>query len=196
MEYKYAIVITGGIAVGKSTVKNLLYLHGYRCIDADVIAHKILDSSYIDIANMFGKKYIIENKVDRKELGKLIFSNKEKKQILEEYIHPKIQQEIQQLASKEEQRKFTYFIDIPLFFETKKYDIKKSLVIYAPKHIQLERLMLRDNINKNEALSKINAQMDMEQKLKLGTYVIDNSKDFKHLQIECDIFLEKIKSKI
>lgn len=196
MQYQYAIVITGGIAVGKSTVKSLLYLNGYRCIDADLIAHKILDESYKDISVMFGREYVDDKQnppiVNRKKLGQLVFLDIKKKLELEQFIHPKINEEIQRLALIEEKREFTYFIDIPLFFETKNYEIKKSLLVYAPKETQLIRLMKRDKIDKTQALARINAQMDIEQKRKLATYIVDNSKDLKHLQHECDILIEKI----
>jgi dephospho-CoA kinase len=202
MNYKYAIVITGGIAVGKSTVKSLLSLYGFACIDADSISHSILDSSYKDISNLFGKKYIkIYSKssntpnvpyVDRKSLGEMIFKDKEKRHILEELIHPRVQEQIQKLAQIQENKKFNYFIDIPLFFERKNYNIKNSLVVYTPKDIQIKRLQLRDKFDYNQALSRIEAQIDIEKKKKLATYVIDNSKDLKYLQNECEIFAKKI----
>ncbi|NLN13665.1 MAG: dephospho-CoA kinase, partial [Arcobacter skirrowii] len=72
--FKNAIALTGGIATGKSTVCNLLKLHGFFIIDADKIAHRVLDENYQEIENMFGSKYVENKKVLRKELGKIIFS--------------------------------------------------------------------------------------------------------------------------
>ena len=64
--FKNAIALTGGISTGKSTVCNLFKLHGFLTIDADVIAHKLLDENSSKIASMFGNQYVQDNKVLRK----------------------------------------------------------------------------------------------------------------------------------
>jgi dephospho-CoA kinase len=192
MEYKYAIALTGGISTGKSTVANLLALQGFRKIDADEIAHKILDGSHQDIADIFGGEYIVDNRVDRKKLGGLIFNNKEAKSKLEALLHPKIKSEIESQAKKLEAYEKPYLIDIPLFFETKSYNIEKSLVVYAPQELQISRMVDRDGLNYDEAVARIKSQMDIEDKKKLARYIIDNSKDLKHLQNECEKFINDV----
>ena len=190
--FKNAIALTGGISTGKSTVCNLFKLHGFLTIDADVIAHRLLDENSNKIASMFGEQYVQNGKVIRKELGKIIFSNEENKLKLEALLHPLIKEQII-LESKifEEQNK-PYFVDIPLFFEKMNYPIPKSLVIYTPKELQIQRLMKRDNIDENEAKLKISNQMDIEEKRKLANMVIDNSKDLKHLQAEVERIIGEI----
>jgi len=64
--FKNAIALTGGISTGKSTVCNILKEHGFSIIDADKIAHKLLDESSNEIASMFGDKYVLDGKVIRK----------------------------------------------------------------------------------------------------------------------------------
>lgn len=181
-----AIALTGGISTGKSTVCNLLKLHGFLIIDADKIAHKILDLNASKIEELFGTKYVENGLVQRKELGKIIFSNKENKLKLEALLHPLIKEEIIKESRVCEEQNKTYFIDIPLFFEKMHYPIVKSVVVYTPKELQIERLIKRDNITKDEALLKISNQMDIEKKKELSTYIIDNSKDLKHLQNEVE----------
>ena len=193
MPLDYAIALTGGIAVGKSTVINLLKLHGYHTIDADKIAHELLDTFSLDIAKLFGEKYAQNGRVNRKHLGELVFNDKTAKTQLESFLHPKIRDEIHTQAYVREKRKFIYFIDIPLFFETKQYDIKTSLLVYTPKVVQVTRLMDRDNLTQEQSLARINSQMDIEEKKPLATYMIDNTKDLKHLQMECEEFMETIK---
>ncbi len=191
--FKKAIVLTGGIATGKSTVSNFLKMYGYSIIDADEISHKILDKSIESIKEIFGEEFIKDNRVDRKKLGGVIFANREAKESLEKLLHPKIRVEIEEKALKIEKRNITYFIDIPLFFETKSYEIEKSLVIYAPKNLQLKRVMQRDNLSEIEALNRINSQMDINKKKNLASFVIDNSSDLKHLQREIEKFISIIK---
>lgn len=195
MAFKYAIALTGGIATGKSTVASLLYLNGMRVIDADTISHDILDASIAWVKDEFGVKYICRDKVYRAELGSLIFSDPYAKKKLEDFLHPKIHEEIEKQSEKQDGFKFPYLIDIPLFFENKSYDIKDSVVVYTPKDIQLERFIKRNNYSKEESLKRINSQMSIDEKKKMATWVIDNSKDLKHLQKECENFVEIIKEK-
>lgn len=190
--FKNAIALTGGISTGKSTVCNLLKLHGFLTIDADIIAHRLLDENSQKIAKMFGEKYVKNGKVLRKELGKIIFSNLENRAKLEAFIHPLIKYEIIKEAKVYEEQNRAYFIDIPLFFETKSYPISKSLLVYTPKDLQIQRLMKRDNITQNEAKLKISNQMDIEEKKKLADIIIDNSKDLKHLQNEVERVIKNI----
>ena len=119
--FKHAIALTGGIATGKSTACSLLKLHGFLTIDADIIAHKLLDMHSDEIANMFGSQYVENGKVLRKDLGKIIFSKEEEKLKLEAFIHPLIAKEIEKESVVFEEAGKPYFIDIPLFFEKMNY---------------------------------------------------------------------------
>ena len=184
--FKNAIVLTGGIATGKSTVANLFMLHGFLTIDADKIAHKILDTNTSKISKLFGEKYIINNKVARKELGNLIFNNIEQKLKLEKFIHPLIKEQIIDDAKIFEENNKPYLIDIPLFFENRNYDIKRSITVYTSKEVQIQRLTKRDNSSKEDALSRINNQMDIEEKKLLSTYIIDNTSSLNDLIAEVD----------
>lgn len=190
--FKHAIALTGGIATGKSTVCNLLKLHGFLTIDADEIAHKLLDLHNIKIAQMFGERFVENGKVIRKELGKIIFSNEEEKLKLEAFIHPLIKEEIIKEAAIFEKQKKPYFIDIPLFFEKMHYPIPKSLVVYTTKELQVQRLMQRDKITEEEAKQKISNQMDIDKKKELADLVIDNSANLKNLQKEVERIIEEI----
>ena len=89
MAYEYAIALTGSIATGKSTVASLLMLNGMRIIDADTISHEILDNSVSWVKKTYGSEYLSLGKVDRAKLGTFVFSNREAKRTLEEFLHPK-----------------------------------------------------------------------------------------------------------
>ncbi len=191
--YEYAIALTGGIATGKSTVASLMKLHGIAVIDADEIAHELLDTHHIDIARMFGEEYVRNGKVLRTELGKIIFTDEAKKRELEAFIHPLIREEIERRAAVYDAREFPYLIDIPLFFENGAYDIKDSVVIYTPPEVQLERYMKRNGLSEEEAKIRINSQMSIDEKKARATWVIDNSTNLKHLQAECEAFVDRIK---
>lgn len=193
MAFEYAIALTGGIATGKSTVASLLGLNGLRIIDADTIAHRILDENCVWVIERFGDEFVKNGKVDRPMLGKVIFANPEAKKELESFLHPKIRAAIEAESEKQDRLGYPYLIDIPLFFETASYPIKDSVVVYTPKALQLERFMKRNGFSEEESLRRIESQMDIEEKKARATWVIDNSSNLKHLQQECEQFVDKIK---
>lgn len=194
MAFEYAIALTGGIATGKSTVASLLGLNGLRIIDADTIAHRILDENSSWVAEHFGTEFISSgSKVNRPLLGKKIFADPEAKKELEDFLHPKIRAAIEEQSEKQDRLKYPYLIDIPLFFETSSYPIKNSVVVYTPKTLQMERFMKRNGFSEEESLRRIESQMDIEEKKNRATWVIDNSSNLKHLQRECEQFVENIK---
>ncbi len=194
MAYEYAIALTGGIATGKSTVASLLGLNGLRIIDADAISHRLLDENASWVVEHFGSQYVNGRKVNRPELGKLIFSNPEAKKELEAFLHPKIRAAIEEASTKQDLLKYPYLIDIPLFFETSSYPIERSVVVYTPKELQLERFIKRNGFTPEESLRRIETQMDIEEKKARATWVIDNSGNLKHLQHECEKFVDTIKT--
>ncbi len=195
MAFEYAIALTGGIATGKSTVASLLALNGMRVIDADTISHEILDANAAWVGETFGEEYLLGAKVNRAKLGAHIFANAADKKILEDFLHPKIRQEILKRSEKQDGFKFPYLIDIPLFFENSGYDIKESVVVYTPKELQLERFMKRNSYSLEESQRRIASQMPIDEKRERATWVIDNSKDLKHLQSEVENFVSIIKQK-
>ncbi len=192
MAFKYAVVLTGSIGTGKSTVSKFLSSFGFHIIDADKIAHQILDEQQQSIADMFGESLVREGKVDRKALGAIVFSDSSKRKKLEALLHPLIYNEIERLSAQQDTLEKPYLIDIPLFFEGGRYPIEKSLVVYATKEQQLERLMHRDGYNEDEALDRINTQIPVEEKRKRASYVIDNSGTLTQLQKECERVKEEI----
>ena len=185
MAFEYAVVLTGGIATGKSSVAKLFLEDGFSIIDADKIAHLMLDKQYQKIAELFGSQYIVDSRVDRRALGGLIFSKPKEKIKLEKLLHPLIFNEIERESIVLDRLKERYIIDIPLFFENHgRYPIDTTIVVYTPRDTQLERLMKRDGSTNIEAQKRVNSQIDIEKKRNLATYLIDNSKDLKNLQQE------------
>ncbi len=184
-EFRYATVLTGGIATGKSTAAKIFSDLGLEIVDADRIAHMMLDRKSDQIADMFGSKCIDNGKVDRKVLGSIVFSDRVKLAALEEMLHPLIYDEIKRRADDLDMLQKPYLIDIPLFFEKRGYPIKNSILVYAPREMQLQRLMAREGYNLDEANRRIDAQIGIESKRDMATYIINNTKDIKHLEKEC-----------
>jgi dephospho-CoA kinase len=185
-DFKNAIVLTGGIGTGKSTVASFLKMYGYKIIDADKISREVFDEKKEKIQQIFGT-------TDRKELRKIVFNDKEKLKILEDMILPEVRNRVLKTAEKYEKDGVAYFVDLPLFFEKQNYpEFDKVLVVYAPKELQIKRVVQRDNVSEEDAIAVLNNQLDIEIKKQKADFIIDNSKDLKHLQREIEEFIKKI----
>ncbi len=184
MAFEYAVALTGGIATGKSTVAKMFEADGYSIIDADKIAHEVLQSQHQTIATMFGDAVVKEGKVDRKALGKIVFADKDARKALEALLHPLIYQAIEQRATEEDAKRKPYIVDIPLFFEGGRYPIERVAVVYAPKNLQIARTMKRDGLSEKEVQKRLDAQMDIELKRTRADFLIDNSQDQTQLRVE------------
>ncbi|QKF63943.1 dephospho-CoA kinase [Campylobacter corcagiensis] len=189
-KFKNAIVVTGCIGSGKSSVCEILKKKGYEVIDADKISHEILDSLGDEISAVFGSEFVKDSKPDRKKLGVLVFKDRKKLKILEQILHPKIKAEILRKAKILEKLNKVYFVDIPLFYESSNYpEFKRVLVVYAPKELIVERIMKRNLLTKDEALARINLQLDIEKKRDLADFVIENTRNLDELNSKVDEFL-------
>ncbi|NPA11015.1 MAG: dephospho-CoA kinase [Epsilonproteobacteria bacterium] len=183
---KNAYVLTGGIGSGKSTVASFLKMYGYKVIDADKISKEVFEEKKDTILSHFGT-------AERKKLRDIVFNDKEKLNLLESIILPEVKKRVLKQAKMLEKDNTPYFVDLPLFFEKQNYpEFKKVVLVYAPKELQIQRVIKRDNTTEEKALAIIKNQMDIEQKKNLSHYIINNTKDIKHLQEEIEKFLKSI----
>lgn len=178
----YILGLTGGIASGKSTVSAYLAQNGASIIDADLIARQVVakkSSGLKQIVAKFGEEILTASgELDRKKLGKLVFSNKELLKALTDITGPLIRAEILREieAAKKAQVKLVV-LDIPLLFETGYQTLcDKVMVVTIPSEVQLERVMKRDNLSAAEARKRIANQLPASKRNELADVLIDNSK--------------------
>lgn len=178
----YILGLTGGIASGKSTVSAYLAQNGALIIDADLIARQVVakkSSGLKQIVAKFGGEILTASgELDRKKLGKLVFSNKELLKALTDITGPLIRAEILReiQAAKKAQVKLVV-LDIPLLFETGYQTLcDKVMVVTIPSKLQLERVMKRDNLSAAEARKRIANQLPASKRDELADVLIDNSK--------------------
>lgn len=186
--------ITGSIACGKSAVTRYLLDRGYRVEDADVISHHALDQEsecYSEIVKNFD--CLTNGKIDRKKLGKIVFNDYKKKELLESIIHPYV---IETLKKRiKECNDEMIFLDIPLLYEAHlQYLCDKIIVVYVDEIIQMKRLMNRNHIDEDSALHLMKQQISIEDKKNMADYIIDNRCDLEMLYRRIDEVLEVIKS--
>ena len=224
MKFKHAVVITGSIGSGKSAVCELLRDRGFEIIDADKISHDVLDRCAVQVAEIFDTQYVVQKDVqavnlnpqaefnarsdeeissalcvfvDRKKLGELVFKDPAELAKLEALLHPKITAEILSQAQALEAKGKLYFVDIPLFFEGKRYEFfDKVAVVYAPKDTLISRVMKRNGLDRATAKHRVELQTDIEQKRAMADFVIDNGGDLAALEAAVERFLKELKDKI
>ena len=189
------IGITGSIACGKSTVSDYLIDKGYTIIDADKLGHVALNSDDVKrkLAEKFGDEILENNEISREKLGKLVFGNDNNLKKLNNIIHPKIKELILKLQDDHKDEDLV-FLDIALLYEANFVDlVEKVAVVYIDKDVQLERLMTRNSLSKEEALKRIESQMSPQEKASLGDFVINNSYRKEDTFQQIDEILEKLK---
>lgn len=189
------IGITGSIACGKSTVSDYLIAKGYTIIDADKLGHVALTNEDVKrkLAEKFGDDIIENNEISREKLGKIVFGNTENLKILNSIIHPKIKELILKLQEKHKNEEFV-FLDIALLYEANFVDlVEKVVVVYVDEDVQLERLMTRNSLSKEEALIRIESQMSPQEKASLGDFVINNSYNKEETFRQTEEIIEKLK---
>ena len=181
------IAITGNIASGKSQVEKIIKNLGYKVFDADEICHNLLNNGDIieKIKKEFNEYEIFSNdKLDRKKLGAIVFDNQELKIKLENIIHPEIKQELTLFFNNNQNDKIV-FASIPLLFEAKMNNLfDKIILVTADTNTRLSRLMQRNNLSKEDALLRINAQKPQDEKIKLADFVIKNNSTLENLEKE------------
>ncbi|MCD6106654.1 MAG: dephospho-CoA kinase [Caldisericaceae bacterium] len=196
------IGLTGNIASGKSAVSRFLKKLGADIVDLDQLAKKIQSQNVNDIIDkmeeVFGKEVVSNGKVNRKKLGSIVFSDKEKLNKLNEIMIPVMTKFVKKII--EEKRASgveVLVVDAAILFEANWDKIVDTVwVVYIPKKLQLERLMKRENIGRGEALRRIESQMPIFEKIKRTDVVIDNSGDFSQMESQILELWKKIQNSI
>ena len=177
--------LTGGIACGKSFVLKEFQKLGVFGLDADQIAREVVQlgrSAYLEITRQFGDSILQEDGViDRKKLGRVVFSDGVARENLNLIIHPYILAEEEQriAAWKESLREAQVpivMVGAALMVETgsyRRYDL--LIAVYCRPRVQLGRLRSRDGLSRKDAIQRVQSQMPAREKAKRADYVIDNS---------------------
>lgn len=182
------IAITGNIASGKSQVEKIISGFGFSVYDSDKIAHEILNN----IKEFYGYDVFTDGKIDRKKLGNLVFSNPKIKKQLEDITHPQIKSKILDIL-QEHSNENIIFVSVPLLFEAKFDDIfDKVVLITVNSNTQLERLMHRNNLSKEDALARINSQLSQEEKIKKADYIIENNSTIEALENKINDLIKEL----
>lgn len=188
------IGLTGGIGSGKTTASNHFQSLGIPVIDSDLIVKRLWKENkemVSKIEESFG--FPIADDLDRKKLAKIIFNNQEKRELLNEIVHPYVFEEV-------EKEKLFYMdrelivIDMPLLIEVGyRSKVDYVLVTYVSKETQINRLIQRDELSIEEASKRIKAQMPLDEKRAFADVILNNETTICDLYDQIDSFLRGLK---
>jgi dephospho-CoA kinase len=173
--------LTGGIACGKTVVRRRLEERGIPTLDADASVHRLLQAGTDvtrRIAETFGESIKApDGSVDRKALGSLVFSDDEARKKLNAIVHPAVWREIEMFfEAREKASDRVAVVDAALMIETGSYQRYDFLVVvHCSKELQLERLMSRDGLSREDALKRIRSQMPIEEKIPYADFLVDTT---------------------
>jgi dephospho-CoA kinase len=200
--------LTGGIATGKSTVARIFTSLGAVVLDADEIAHLLVQQgapAYDRVVGEFGQSILRpDGSIDRSALGRIIFAEASMRARLEAILHPLIREEeaarIRRLIESGQGR--IIVSNAALLIETGFYrDYHRVVVVHCAPETQVARILARDGLSEPEARARLAAQMDAREKLKVAHYTIDTTPGFaatetrsravfRHLQLDLQALSE------
>jgi dephospho-CoA kinase len=173
--------LTGGIACGKTVVRQLLDGLGAFTLDADGIVHRLMRSGTEltrSIAQQFGDDMLAsDGSVDRRRLGALVFSNPDLRRQLNELVHSRVIDEEHRLLGDAQRRgERVAVVDAALMVEAgtyRNYDV--LVVVDCPRSLQIERIVERDQLSETQAAERVDAQLPAEERKRHAHFVIDTS---------------------
>lgn len=192
------IGITGGIASGKTTVDQMIIKLGYKVIDSDEIAHELLRKQAIisKLSLLFGQEILEDGHIDRKRLGELTYHSPAKLSQLNSIIHPLVREQIKKELAKYPLEQLV-FVDVPLLFEANmEHDFDYIMVVYIPEKLQLERLMTRDAITSQYAITKMSRQLSIEEKITKADFIVYNDGTLEATSKQVETIIRRIKDEI
>jgi len=196
------IGLTGGIGSGKSTVASILAEKGAIIIIADYIGWELLLKAspvYSELVEAFGADILDEyGRIERRKLGKVVFSNPAKLQKLNEIVHPQLKKRLWARISDIRTRRpdAIIVVDAALIIETGIIDKFEGLIVVtAPLEQRVQRLMAERLMTREEALSRIQSQLADEERVKYATWLIHNDGTMEALQDKVDRLWSEIEER-
>lgn len=169
------IGLTGGIGSGKSTLLKWFQMKGVPCFESDAVGRELLNSSLRDsVILRFGEDIYFDGILDRKKMAKKVFGDKKALADLNKIVHPAVNEAFNNFIEKNQNAPFI-INESAIIFETGKYkDFYKVILVISPKNVRINRIILRDNVNKENVLSRMRHQLSDSKKIKLADFIIEN----------------------
>ena len=192
------IAVTGGMGSGKSRVAAVLAeLLRAMSVSADTICRDLLcpgNPAYLQVRDTFPADCFLEDgQLNRPYLRELIFSDYMQRKKLDHILHPLVRSKLNQINQTAHSQEVNLVAEVPLLFEKGwQDDFDCSLVVFADEEVCLHRIMLRDHVTREMARESYSSQMPLDEKCRLGDWVIDNTESFNVTTKLIRQFCEKI----
>lgn len=194
--------ITGGVGSGKSVVCDFIKDKGITVVSADELARKAVmpgTSAYDQIVSYFGKEVLSgDGTLNRKKLRGIITTDRKKKEMLEQFVHPAVFVQMdQEIENSRKRRDPVIAIEVPLLFETgieAFFDF--VLTVSVNTKVRIKRLISRDQITQKEAEALMAIQMPEKEKIEKADFVIDNNGVLDDTRGRVDQFYKKLLDRI
>jgi dephospho-CoA kinase len=188
------IGLTGGIGSGKTTIASHFMAAGIPVYIADDAARKIMQSEEIveEIKKIFGTAIFEKGILNRGKLAQIVFSDPEKLKLLNAIIHPAVKKHFRKWILEHKNVPFIIY-EAAILFESGSYkDCDKIITVIAPLELRIQRVMQRDNANREQVLKRINAQWTDSQRAAKSDFVVENI-DLERAKAEVDKILKILK---
>ena len=175
------IGVTGGVGTGKSTIAAMFRQLGATVLDADAIAHRLMEPKRLawrQIVAAFGEGILNEDgTINRRRLAAIVFRDEPRRRRLERILHPRVLKEIKQRLHRLRRSRIpAVVLDVPLLVEAGSHDLVDALVVVtAPPEVQRERLRAKHGWSDEEIDARMAAQWELSAKAALAEYVVDNT---------------------
>ena len=199
------LALTGGIACGKTTAGHFLLEAGFSHIyDTDAICHDIYEDPTPELLDGMRKNWgrdvvTPDSSIDRTALSKRLFSASDREAAfaaLNALVHPAVERRLHELMARDAVREDELvLVEIPLLFEIgweKRYS--RTIAVWMPREMQIERLMARNGLTREEAESRLNVQMSADAKLARADFGLINNGGLDHLRKQCCELVARLKS--
>jgi dephospho-CoA kinase len=191
--------LTGGIGSGKTTVARLFQEENIPVVDADGISREVTspgNPAHEAIVRRFGPEVLLpDGRIDRKKLGSIVFADPGKRAALEAITHPVITEGIRKAVSALASEGHPIaIVEAALIHEKGRRGTFEAVIdVHCGRRLQVERIMRRDGIPREEALRIVSTQMDPEEKARASDHVIDNSGDLAQTRAQVRALAEKLR---
>ena len=194
-----SVGLTGNIASGKSIVESYFEKKGISVINADDVTHELIDKDrniQQRIKKLFENEDILDENgaISRAKIGKIVFSDQDKLEELENILHPAVIKKIEEFFD-EKRSEDIVIASVPLLFEIDTQPMfDKTILVCADKKIRLQRLMNRNGYSLEHALERINSQISQEEKRNIADFIIENNNDILELELQINKIIERLRA--
>lgn len=188
------IGLTGGIGSGKTTLIQYVASKNIPVYIADEAGKRVMEKPDVikKIIDLFGKPVLLNNGLlDRKKIAEIVFNNASQLQLLNNVVHPAVAQDFE-IFFKQHSNAPMIVKESAVLFESGAYKkCDATILITAPEHIRINRVMQRDHISEEEVRNRIKNQLSDQEKSTMANYVIENI-DLQHAFAQIDEIIAKL----